>query len=75
MNKRELKERFQREGIPECYYNLDGVGRKDERLCLEYSNGEWHVYYLERGIRTSDDVFPSEEAACEYIYKEIVEWL
>lgn len=73
MKSKELNERLQKIGVPSHLYNLDGVGRDDERFCLEFANGEWHVYYLERGNRTTDETFPSEDAACEYIYQELTD--
>ena len=68
MKSNELKEKLQQLGIPVYLYNLDGIGRTDERLCLEFSDNKWHVYYSERGVKTTDKIFASEDAACEYIY-------
>lgn len=73
MKSNELNERLKEMGVPSHLYNLDGRGRTDERFCLELANGEWHVYYLERGVRTTDEAFPSEDAACEYIYHELTD--
>lgn len=73
MKSNELKEKLQQLGIPAYLYNLDSVGRTDERLCLEYSNNEWHVYYSERGVKTTDKIFTSEDEACEYIYVQLAE--
>ena len=69
MKSKELKKKLEQMGIPTYLYNLDGLGRTDERLCLEFVNKEWHVYYSERGIKTTDLKFASEESACEYIYQ------
>ena len=68
MKRNELKEKLQQLGIPIYLYNLDGIGRTDERLCLEFADNEWHVYYSERGVKTTDKIFTSEDEACEYIY-------
>ncbi len=51
-------------------YNLDGNGRTDERFCLEFINNEWKVYFAERGIKTTDEKFLSEEEACQFIYEQ-----
>ena len=32
-------------------------------------NSKWVVYYLERGVRTTELFFDSEEEACDYILK------
>ena len=49
------------------------IGRDDERLCLVNENSKWVVYYLERGVRTTELFFESEEEACEYIQKSLRE--
>ena len=35
MNKNELKMFLMTEHIPSYYYNLDGIGEVDQRVCLE----------------------------------------
>lgn len=72
MNKQELKSILIEMGIPSSFYNLDNTGRTDERFCLESINGEWRVYFCERGIRTTDESFASEEEACRFIYEQLV---
>lgn len=57
-------------GVPSMLYNLDGNGRTDERFCLEFINNEWKVYFAERGIKTTDEKFLSEEEACQFIYEQ-----
>lgn len=69
LKSKELKKELEQLGIPAYLYNLDGIGRTDERLCLEFSDNEWHVYYSERGVKTTDLRFESEDLACEYIYR------
>ena len=73
MNIKELKKALKAAGIPAEHYNLDGKGRDDERLCLVNENSKWVVYYLERGVRTTELFFDSEEEACEYIQKSLRE--
>ena len=72
MNIRELKKALKAARIPAESYNLDGKGRDDERLCLVNENSKWVVYYLERGVRTTELFFDSEEEACDYILKIFV---
>lgn len=73
MKSAELKERLQQLDVPSYLYNLDGVGRTDERFSLDFIGNEWRVSYIERGVRTTDERFPSEDAACEYIYRRLTE--
>lgn len=73
MKLKELKNIFIEYGVPKELYNLEGKGRKDERFCLEYTGDKWNVFYVERGCRTTDLFFDSEEEACLYLYKELIE--
>ena len=67
----ELKKKLIEMGIPSAVYNLDGNGRTDERFCLELINDEWIVYFSERGIKTTNKKFVSEEEACQFIYEQL----
>ena len=69
MKTKELKKTLKAAGIPTDLYNLDGKGRDDERLCLVNEDSKWVVYYLERGVRTTELFFDSEEEACGYILR------
>lgn len=73
MNKRSLKRKLNALHIPEHLYNLDGKGRTDERFCIENIEGRWHVYYSERGNKTTHEIFDSEQDACAYIYKQFTD--
>ena len=72
MNKLVLEEKLKEAKIPEYMYNLTGEGRTDERFCLEKKKTKWSVYYAERGIKTTNLSFDSEEEACQYIYNQLV---
>ena len=72
MKRGELKKALRKMGVLPYEYNLNGKGRKDERLCMEFVNDEWHVYYIERGVKTTDESFASEEEACRFIYEEFL---
>lgn len=50
MTRENLEKKLKKAGIPNYLYNLDGRGRKDERLCLEKIEDKWTVYYSERGV-------------------------
>ena len=71
MKTKELKKTLKAAGIPTDLYNLDGKGRDDERLCLVNEDSKWVVYYLERGVRTTELFFDCEEEACDYILKSV----
>lgn len=58
-------------GIPPILYNLDGNGRMDERFYLEFANNEWRVYFSERGVKTTNVKFSSEDEACQFIYEQL----
>ena len=70
MNKQELKEVLLLNKVPKDLYSLSG-GLPNESYCLEKEKNRWHVYYSERGIKTSVGYFENEEAACECLLKEI----
>lgn len=72
MKREELRNVLVERGVPSMLYNLDGDGRTDERFCLESVNNEWSVYFSERGIRTTDERFASEEEACKFIYEQLL---
>ena len=73
MTREILEKKLKIAGSPAYIYNLTGQGRKDECLCLEKSQDKWFVYYLERGIRTTNEVFDSENAACQFLYDQLMD--
>lgn len=71
MNKKDFKKIAKKRGIPEFLYNIDMTGRDDERFCLVCSDGKWNVYYSERGCKTTNVFFDTEEEALLYILNEL----
>lgn len=71
MDRSELKNILKNKNIPAYEYNLDEAGRDDERLCLKFTDGKWNVYFSERGVKTTNLFFASEDEACKYILHEI----
>ena len=63
MNRQTLKELLDREGIDPSSYSLEG-GMPVEAYVLEFSPSSWSVYYSERGLRTAEETYASEEEAC-----------
>mgnify|MGYP001077316069 CR=1 FL=1 len=53
-------------------YNLKGEGKKDDRFCLEKVKDKWFVYYLERGVKTTNKFFDSENEACQFLYDQLI---
>ncbi|WP_368543478.1 hypothetical protein [Enterobacter soli] len=70
MNKIELSKKLESEKISKSLYSLDG-GLPNEKLCLDYYNEKWMVYYSERGCRTGLTEFIHEDDACLFIYDKI----
>lgn len=73
MNRTELKKILEQNNVPNYVYNFDPQGQKDERFTLVCEDGLWHVYYVERGVKTTDESFESEAAACEYLRSAILD--
>lgn len=65
MNRNELENRLNHDGIRKDTYDLWG-DKKSETYVMDYINGRFHVYYYERGLETSKIEFTSENEACEY---------
>jgi hypothetical protein len=70
MNRRELKTVLDQEGIDPEAYDLRG-GSPNEKYTIESGVGGWFVYYSERGKRSGEKFFVTEDAACRYL----LEWL
>lgn len=73
MTREELEKKLKMAGVPDYVYNLTGKGRKDECLCIEKNQDKWFAYYLERGIRTTNEIFNSEEEACDFLYSQLLD--
>lgn len=71
MNAAELENQLRSACIRLDSYSLDGIP-KDEALILEPSTGNgWKIYYSERGLRSGEKVFITEDEACQ-CFLEIV---
>lgn len=69
MNKTELKRVLSKNNIPECYYNIDGYGETDQKICMEEEGDRWKVYYTERGAVSRLNYYDSESEACKGVLK------
>ncbi len=66
MNREELRRILNAENISLTTYSLDGK-YCEECLRLEKVVDGWVVSYSERGLRTNERHFDSEEDACRYM--------
>lgn len=73
MNREILEKKLKMAGVPHYIYNLTGKGGRDECLCLEKIQDKWSVYYLERGIKTTNEFFDSEDDACQFLYTQLMD--
>ena len=72
MDRSSLREFLDRERIDPRAYGLEGVAGlpiedREERYFLEKVPSGWSVYYWERGLRTGEESFDSEDEACRYL--------
>lgn len=74
MNRFKLKRLLEEKKIPEKVYSLRG-GLPNEAYCIRKRSEKWEVYYSERGGESDLKEFSSEEEACQYLYKEVIEML
>lgn len=58
------------EGIPNNRYSLKG-GLPSDSLCIDKEE-KWIVYYSDRGHRYQLMKFETEDAACRYLYTELI---
>ena len=71
MNCDELREILDREGIDPNAYDLRG-GQPNEKYTIESGVGGWFVYYSERGKRTDEAFFATEETACQNLLERLL---
>ena len=68
MNRATLRKKLKAEGVRDDAYSVhDDIA--DESYVLEKGTGYWSVYYCERGVRTGERIFQSEEDACAHMYE------
>jgi|HubBroStandDraft_1064217.scaffolds.fasta_scaffold04103_6 hypothetical protein len=72
MDRLSLREFLDRERIDPRAYGLDGpaglpVEDREERYFLEETPAGWSVYYWERGLRSGEHSFASQDEACRHL--------
>ena len=70
MNKELLRQALIAENFNPRSHSLEEEN-KDEALCLRFEDGNWFVFYSERGLQTGKESFVDESAACEYFLNEM----
>lgn len=66
-----LKDTLDRFHIPGYYYSV--LSDKDEASCMTYSDGEWSVYYSERGQKSNLRKAGDINDACIMLLHDIAE--
>ena len=70
MNCETLKKRLEEAGCSESHYSLRTWG--NDTFCLDLLDGEWQVFYTERGQWNEPEFrSESEAAACEYLWEKM----
>ena len=68
MNRTDLQDRLMSEGIRKDTFSIYGDYADEAYILSKESAGKWSVYYSERGLRTAEKLFDSEEGACQHFY-------
>ncbi len=71
MDREELRRRADRAGIRRTSYSLEG-GLPPEAYVLSLAEGRWSVYYSERGRRSGEMTFDTEDQACSELFRRLI---
>lgn len=66
MNRTELETTLRARNVSPLAYCLSR-GFPNEKYTLDQAGKKWSVYYSERGQRSGERVFDSEDEACRYL--------
>ncbi|HSW57844.1 MAG TPA: hypothetical protein VLH15_05545 [Dehalococcoidales bacterium] len=72
MNRIDLKNILDKEGISPQSYSLDGPQGVDSAYVLEERFGTWFVYFFEKGKKGNEQIFGNEDEACQYYLDKIL---
>ena len=70
MKVNELCNELNRLEISKELYSIIPLGMPNEKLCLVCED-EWKIFYSERGSRTGEKAYPSEEEACKAFLEKL----
>lgn len=71
MNRAQLAEILELLEVRPTTYELNGDPSNYESHCLSDEQDGWHVYFFERGIRSSEVVCRDEDDACVTFLKRV----
>jgi hypothetical protein len=71
MNREQLKAQLNSLGVDPNAYSLSGGLPNEQYVLGEEANGQWGVYYSERGLKTGLRLFDSESSACSFFLEKI----
>lgn len=71
MRVEDLRDLLLRSQVPDDAYTLDEGAAVNEAYVLARDGGEWTVYYSERGRRTDERRFDSEDGACTEMLRRL----
>jgi hypothetical protein len=72
VNRDELRNALEREGVQPTAYDLDPNRLSDETYCLAIVPGEWSVWFAERGNRNDEVFFETEDEACAELLLRVI---
>ena len=70
MTAAELVLELKKIGVPEDLYSIMIGGLPNEKMCI-VKEGNWQVYYSERGNKVGLKLFETETEACEYFLRKL----
>ncbi len=71
MNQHSLRDLLSAERVRTDSYSIEGELR-DESMCLEAKAGGWAVFYSERGLRSGERWFETEDEACDFLAQRLL---
>lgn len=71
MNCEQLKQQLASLGVSPQAYFLSGGLPNEQYVLSQEPNGQWEIYYSERGQKTGLRVFDSESSACNFFLEKI----
>ena len=72
MNIITLKKELKKANIRNTAYSLEGGLPHDRHVLNLDTNGIWEIYYSERGAKFDIIKFKSEDEACNFFFKRIL---
>jgi hypothetical protein len=74
MNRQELKIELDKLHVPRSNYSLDGSIQTNASI-LDHAHGHWIIFSVdERGNRSEEKTFQSEDEACAYLLNKNKKW-